>query len=40
MTGCWNRKEMINKSGEKNAEVFTGDNYAWKKLLETKALMQ
>lgn len=29
-------KEMIAKSGKTTAEVFTGDAYAWKKLLEKK----
>ena len=31
-----NSKVMINKSGKKMPQIFTGDNYAWKKLLETK----
>jgi len=31
-------KEIINKSGKKMPQIFTGDNYAWKKLLETKGL--
>lgn len=29
-------KEMINKSGKKMPAIFTGDVYAWKKLLEQK----
>jgi predicted dehydrogenase len=29
-------KEMISKSGKKMPEVYTGDNYAWKKMLEIK----
>jgi hypothetical protein len=29
-------KDMINKSGKKMPQVFTGDNYAWKKMLEVK----
>ena len=29
-------KEIITKSGKKMPQVFTGDNYAWKKLLEIK----
>lgn len=31
-------KEIINKSGKKIPQVFTGDPYAWKKLLEIKNL--
>ena len=31
-------KEMINKSGKKMPQIFTGDKYAWKKLLELKGL--
>lgn len=31
-------KAMITKSGKPMPKVFTGDNYAWKKLLETKGL--
>ena len=31
-------KEMITKSGKKMPQVFTGDNFAWKKLLEIKGL--
>ena len=31
-------KEMINKSGKKMPQIFTGDNYAWKKMLELKNL--
>lgn len=31
-------KELINKSGKKMPQVFTGDNNAWKKLVETKGL--
>ena len=27
-------KEVITKSGKKMPQIFTGDNYAWKKLLE------
>ena len=27
-------KEIISKSGKKVPEIFTGDNYAWKKMLE------
>jgi predicted dehydrogenase len=29
-------KEMITKSGKKMPQVYTGDNYAWKKMLELK----
>src|SRR6478672_7018015 len=29
-------KDMINKSGRKMPQVFTGDDYAWKKMLEVK----
>ena len=29
-------KEMINKSGKKMPQIFTGDPYAWKKMLELK----
>jgi predicted dehydrogenase len=29
-------KEIITKSGKKMPQVYTGDNYAWKKLLEIK----
>lgn len=29
-------KELINKSGKKMPEIFTGDNYAWKRMLEKK----
>ncbi|MEP6951215.1 MAG: Gfo/Idh/MocA family oxidoreductase [Ginsengibacter sp.] len=29
-------KEMITKSGKKMPQVYTGDNYAWKKMLEMK----
>jgi hypothetical protein len=29
-------KDMINKTGKKMPQIFTGDNYAWKKLLEIK----
>ena len=29
-------KEMISKSGKKMLQVYTGDNYAWKKILEIK----
>lgn len=29
-------KEMITKSGKKIPQIFTGDNYAWKKMLEIK----
>ena len=29
-------KEMINKSGKKMPQIFTGDDYAWKKMLEIK----
>lgn len=31
-------KTIINKSGKPMPKIFTGDNYAWKKLLETKGL--
>lgn len=31
-------KEMITKSGKKMPDVFTGDKYAWKKLLEKKGI--
>jgi len=31
-------KEVITKSGKKMPQVFTGDNYAWKKLLELKGI--
>jgi hypothetical protein len=31
-------KEAITKSGKKMPQIFTGDNYAWKKLLEIKGL--
>ena len=31
-----NAKGIITKSGKKMPQVFTGDNYAWKKLLEIK----
>jgi len=31
-------KEMISKSGRKMPEIFTGDNYAWKKMLEKKGI--
>ena len=31
-------KEMINKSGKKMPQIFTGDNYVWKKMLEIKNL--
>src|SRR5256885_1557307 len=27
-------KEIINKSGKKMPQIYTGDNYAWKRLLE------
>ena len=30
-------KEMITKSGKKMPQIFTGDIYAWKKMLEIKA---
>jgi predicted dehydrogenase len=29
-------KDMISKSGKKMPEIFTGDNYAWKKMLDKK----
>lgn len=29
-------KEMINKSGKRMPEIFTGDAYAWKKMLDKK----
>src|ERR1044071_6579088 len=29
-------KDMITKSGKKMPQVYTGDNYAWKKMLEIK----
>jgi hypothetical protein len=31
-------KKLIAKSGQKIPQVFTGDNYAWKKMLEIKGL--
>jgi len=31
-------KEMISKSGKKMPQIFTGDPYAWKKMLEIKGL--
>jgi hypothetical protein len=31
-------KEMITKSGKKMAQVYTGDHYAWKRLLEKEKL--
>lgn len=31
-------KEIISKSGKKMPQIFTGDDYAWKKLLELKNL--
>ncbi|HVU84269.1 MAG TPA: Gfo/Idh/MocA family oxidoreductase, partial [Puia sp.] len=31
-----NTKAMVAKSGKKMPQVFTGDDYAWKKLLEIK----
>ena len=31
-------KEEVTKSGKKMPQVFTGDNYAWKKMLEIKDL--
>lgn len=31
-------KEIINKSGKKMPQVFTGDVYAWKKMLELKGI--
>ena len=31
-------KEIITKSGKKMPEIFTGDPYSWKKMLEKKAL--
>lgn len=31
-------KEMVNKSGKKMPEIFTGDPYAWKKLVEKKGI--
>ena len=31
-------KEIINKSGKKMPKIYTGDNYSWKKLLETEKL--
>src|SRR5258706_3172338 len=31
-------KEVITKSGKKMPQIFTGDNYAWKKLIELKGL--
>ncbi|MEI6088076.1 MAG: Gfo/Idh/MocA family oxidoreductase [Bacteroidota bacterium] len=31
-------KEIINKSGKKMPEIFTGDNLAWKKMLEKNQL--
>src|SRR6476619_7011883 len=29
-------KEIVSKSGKKMPQVYTGDNYAWKKMLEIK----
>ena len=29
-------KDIITKSGKKMPQVYTGDNYAWKKMLEIK----
>lgn len=31
-------KEIITKSGKKMPQIFTGDNYAWKKMLEIKGI--
>ena len=31
-------KEMITKTGKKMPQIFTGDNYAWKKMLEIKGM--
>jgi len=31
-------KELINKSGKKMPQIFTGDPYAWKKMLELKGI--
>jgi hypothetical protein len=31
-------REMITKAGKKMPQIFTGDKYAWKKLLQTKEL--
>lgn len=31
-------KKMITKSGKPMPKIFTGDNYSWKKMLETKGL--
>lgn len=31
-------KAMISKAGKKMPEIFTGDNYSWKKLVELKGL--
>ncbi|MCW3089895.1 MAG: glycosyl hydrolase family [Ferruginibacter sp.] len=31
-------KEIINKSGKKMPDIFTGDPYAWKKMLEKKGI--
>lgn len=31
-------KEMITKSGKKMPQIFTGDKYAWKKMLELKGI--
>ena len=31
-------KEMITKSGKKMPQIFTGDPYAWKKMLELKGI--
>src|SRR5438132_11772239 len=31
-------REVVAKSGKKMPQIFTGDNYAWKKLLELKGL--
>ena len=31
-------REIISKSGKKMPEVFTGNKYAWKKMLEKKGL--
>jgi predicted dehydrogenase len=31
-------KDLINKSGKKMPQIYTGDNYAWKRLLEKEKL--
>ena len=31
-------KKIIKKSGKKMPQIFTGDTYAWKKMLELKGI--